>query len=323
MEKRYFGYRLDRLVCVDTIFSLFYSDWTSRFSSRGEHHDFWEALYLDKGRILVETDADSFELARGEVCFHRPGEHHRHSSLDAGGASVCVMSFACASGAMRLLERRRMALPEEIRRILSQLLKHGARAFSYIEDNDELLSMGRNPGGRPFSDQLVLSYLELFLAECLACAEERDAAAASAREDPDVLAANRKGALVDSAVAFLRKNVYRKVRIPELCEELNCSKTTLSVAFKERTGAGIVDYFNELKIEKAKELIRTEALNLTQIAERLSFCNLHYFSNAFKARTGMYPRQYAKSIRVFNGTYMLSDADAYGRPGGGPLSDPV
>ena len=44
----------------------------------------------------------------------------------------------------------------------------------------------------------------------------------------------------------------------------------------------------------AKELIRTSAMNFTEIAEAVGFESLHYFSRVFKARTGLSPSQYAK-----------------------------
>lgn len=323
MDKRYYEYPLKRVILVEALISLFYSDWTERFRSRGERHDFWEVIYLDKGRILVETDCgEPFPLEAGQAWFHRPNEYHVHSSLDDHGASVCVMAFRCSGESLHLLERRRLAVSEHGRRIISQLLRYGSRAFSFIDDTEDALYMGRKPDASALMDQLILSSLELFLADAIDMVSgtelRRDDSQTS--DAVNALSTNRHRALVSAAIELLKGRIYERIRIPELCLSLNCSKTTLSSAFKEYTGSGIIDYFNNLKIEKAKELIRHEDLNLTQIAERLAFCNLHYFSNAFKARTGIYPSQYAKSIRVYNGTYMLSDVERYGIPGSGSLA---
>ena len=94
--------------------------------------------------------------------------------------------------------------------------------------------------------------------------------------------------------------------IPELCTALGCSKTTLSTTFRAYTGSSVVPYFNRLKIEAAKHMIRFDDLSFTQIAVRLNFCNLNYFSTAFKRCTGMYPREYAKSLKVHNGVYLVN-----------------
>ncbi len=53
-----------------------------------------------------------------------------------------------------------------------------------------------------------------------------------------------------------------------------------------------------MKIDTAKELIRTERLNFTQISERLGYTSIHYFSRRFKKETGMTPSDYASSIKA-------------------------
>ena len=59
-----------------------------------------------------------------------------------------------------------------------------------------------------------------------------------------------------------------------------------------------------LKINAAKELIRTNRMNFTQIAEHLGYASIHYFSRQFKKVTGMTPSEYASSIKAMaEGTF--------------------
>jgi len=53
-----------------------------------------------------------------------------------------------------------------------------------------------------------------------------------------------------------------------------------------------------MKIEAAKELIRTGQMNFTQISEKLGYTSIHYFSRQFKKVTGMTPSEYASSIKA-------------------------
>ena len=53
-----------------------------------------------------------------------------------------------------------------------------------------------------------------------------------------------------------------------------------------------------MKVEAAKELIRTEQMNFTQISEKLGYTSIHYFSRQFKKVTGMTPSEYASSIKA-------------------------
>lgn len=57
-----------------------------------------------------------------------------------------------------------------------------------------------------------------------------------------------------------------------------------------------MEFFNRLKIEKAKELIRTRQFTFSQIADQLGYSSIHYFSRQFKKITGMSPTEYTESV---------------------------
>ena len=73
------------------------------------------------------------------------------------------------------------------------------------------------------------------------------------------------------------------------------SVSKLKLLFREKYGGGPINYFIELKIEKAKQLIDEGNLNLTEIAESLGFNSLHYFSRLFKKMTGISPSKYSQT----------------------------
>lgn len=55
-----------------------------------------------------------------------------------------------------------------------------------------------------------------------------------------------------------------------------------------------MEYYNNLKIARAKEMIITNELNVTQISEKLGYSNPNYFSKAFKKECGYTPIEYRK-----------------------------
>ena len=59
----------------------------------------------------------------------------------------------------------------------------------------------------------------------------------------------------------------------------------------------MIDYFSSMKIETAKQLIRDNHLNFTEISDRLGYTSVHYFSRQFKKLTGKTPSESATSIR--------------------------
>ena len=74
------------------------------------------------------------------------------------------------------------------------------------------------------------------------------------------------------------------------------SKSRFAHKFKDDTGLSPLQYFLNLKFEKAKELIAFSDLNITEIALQIGYDNPLYFSRHFKKHTGMSPSEYRNSI---------------------------
>lgn len=296
-SKRFFIQQLHKVISIDNIISLFYSDLNQKFDSIGERHDFWELVYIDRGKIEIETEEKKFILEKNHIYFHKPDEFHRHKTISNNIPSMCVVSFKCNSLLLDALANHIFYLPEYCQDILSQVLKYGSIIFSSIVDNKEQLYLVKNKKYPAFVEQMLINYLEIFLLEVL---NLNTMTATNISDNNKIIQShvNSNNGLVLAAKVYLLDNLFTKICIPDMCEALNCSKTLLHVTFKKHTGLSIIQYFNSLKIEKAKELIRTSDLNITEIAEQLRFCNINYFSNSFKKYTGMHPSEYAKSIKA-------------------------
>ncbi|MBL4676609.1 MAG: helix-turn-helix transcriptional regulator [Mucilaginibacter sp.] len=63
-------------------------------------------------------------------------------------------------------------------------------------------------------------------------------------------------------------------------------------AFKSYTGLSPGQYYIQLKIERAKELLNNPEIPIKQIAYDLRFDNYYYFSKMFKEKTGTAPTYY-------------------------------
>ena len=83
----------------------------------------------------------------------------------------------------------------------------------------------------------------------------------------------------------------------QICRDTLVGRSQLLKLFREKNGGGVIDFFLKLKIETAKQIIRENQLNFTQISERLGFSSIHYFSRQFKKITGMTPSEYASSVK--------------------------
>jgi AraC-like DNA-binding protein len=79
-----------------------------------------------------------------------------------------------------------------------------------------------------------------------------------------------------------------------LSQKLNFDYTYLANIFSETNGVTIEHFLIAHKIEKAKELILYDELNLTQISYKLNYSSVAHLSNQFKKVTGLSPSYYKK-----------------------------
>jgi AraC-like DNA-binding protein len=79
-----------------------------------------------------------------------------------------------------------------------------------------------------------------------------------------------------------------------LSEKLNHNYTYLSNLFSDVKGTTIEQFYLANKIEKVKELLVYDELNLTEIAWKLHYSSISHLSNQFKKMTGLTPSHFKK-----------------------------
>ncbi|MBE0652776.1 MAG: helix-turn-helix transcriptional regulator [Bacteroidales bacterium] len=77
-----------------------------------------------------------------------------------------------------------------------------------------------------------------------------------------------------------------------LSQKLNHNYTYLANLFSEVKGTTIEKYYLTHKIERVKELLAYDELNLTEIAWKLHYSSVAHLSNQFRKMTGLTPTQF-------------------------------
>jgi len=111
---------------------------------------------------------------------------------------------------------------------------------------------------------------------------------------------DKKNILVEKIKAIIIELVHYnkdqiKINLSDyLCERLNHNYTYLSNLFSEIKGTSIENFYLSNKIERAKELLIYDELNLTEIAYKLQYSSVAHLSNQFKKMTGLTPSHFKK-----------------------------
>jgi YesN/AraC family two-component response regulator len=86
-------------------------------------------------------------------------------------------------------------------------------------------------------------------------------------------------------------NYYNDVNLTQtsIADHFGVTCSSLSLQFKKKQGINMMDYLHMLRVEKAKELLRTTDMKIIKITEVVGFGNVKTFIRVFKNCTGVTP----------------------------------
>ncbi|HHY83317.1 MAG TPA: response regulator [Clostridiales bacterium] len=102
-----------------------------------------------------------------------------------------------------------------------------------------------------------------------------------------------------SIIMYIEKNYSRKsIPIQEIADSVHLTPAYICNAFKKETGKTIVQYLNDYRIEKAKELLKSNGIKLADIADQVGFGDVNYFIKVFKKTTNITPSEYRNKLLI-------------------------
>lgn len=114
-------------------------------------------------------------------------------------------------------------------------------------------------------------------------------------EKPD----QKNHSLLNSILEYMEQHYMEKeCSISHMAEHLYLTPTYLSAFFKKSTGKTIGNYLLEIRVEKAKRLLRDPQLKFYHVAEMVGYEDANYFAKVFKKKTGLTPSDYKKSLEL-------------------------
>lgn len=279
--------------CINRIISIHYFEYMSDFYFQGEAHNFWEFLCVDKGEVEVQAGKKVHLLKKGDIIFHRPMEFHNVKANGVIAPNLVVISFECPSPAMTFFEHKILQYGETEKRLLSSIIEEARQCFSSRLDDPSLLKLERQKE-RPFGgEQLIGLYLQELLIRLIRREQK------PIREPKPVLSKklNQDQLIFERVCNYFENNISRQLKIDEICKAHLVGRSHIQKIFRDKAGCGVIEYFSRMKVETAKQMIRNSQYNFTEIADKLRYSSIHYFSKQFKKISGMSPSEYSLSIQ--------------------------
>lgn len=108
----------------------------------------------------------------------------------------------------------------------------------------------------------------------------------------DIVEADETTTFIRQSIYYIHQHYTENISLEDVSENVHLSPSYFSSLFKEKTSISFTSYVNQLKIERAKKLLKKTDMTLVDIAMSLGFCSQSYFSSVFKKHVGMSPKQY-------------------------------
>ena len=279
---------------IDSINSIHYFEFDDAFHDELEAHEPWELVYVDRGECGVLADGERHSLKQGEMFFHKPGELHMLDLVPGVAPNIFIITFSSRSPAMRYFEDRKLSASMSTKQHISAILHEASSTYDLPFNNPKMPQLIQKADGVLWGGaQTIKIRLELMLIEIIRSNQYYEVKPKKFLSK-EIISDDFTLKIID----FMEQHLYGKFTIEQLSRALSFSKTYISQYFMKACGYSIIEYFNMMKINEAKRLIRESGFNFCEISEMLMFSNSHYFSTAFKRYTGMTPSQYKRSCKI-------------------------
>lgn len=263
---------------IRDILGYFYRIRTPGYEFSGEQHTFFELTYVDTGELYTEVDGVSYHLQEKEMILYGPGQFHKqHTGANSGVSYVTI-----------LFDMDNISLDAPLDWYASLL----NRVFPYTKTIYTLMKtlVHESASGLPYTDSLMLSLLMEIIIRLLQGEYTSNAKPAS------VVRQNYQNELFEKIIAYVESKLYEPLTIAEICQQFSLSRSSLQLLFKNAVNQSPKKYISDMKLEKSCQMLRENKYTVSEIASRLGYSSIHYFSNAFNQKYHISPSEYAKRI---------------------------
>jgi len=102
--------------------------------------------------------------------------------------------------------------------------------------------------------------------------------------------------LIKNIISYIDRNYSHEITLNLLSKHFNVTPNYISRLFKEETGEALFNYINEVRVEKAKKLLKEIELKIYEVSDKVGFKSPVHFNIVFNKYTGITPKQYRDGL---------------------------
>lgn len=246
-------------------------------ANQAHKHSFHEICYVESGSGVYEELGEIYPLCQGVLFSSRPGVVHQ--IRDVRELSLLFVAFELDE---------KLSDPGELARYAEQMLQ--GRPWMDGQADSPIVRLWQSmmvPGDE--TSALPAAALPLLSHGLLSSFPVSFGGGSSLGKPPLRATAEHT---VRRAKQYIRDNLDGNLALPEVARQLNLSERHLSRLFASNILESFTDVVKKERIRAAEALLLKSELPVKDIAERVGFSSVHYFTRIFAAFKGLPPAAY-------------------------------
>lgn len=240
-------------------------------------HTFFHFLYVEDGVGDAVIDEQDYSLTKGNIYLFSPGVSHMFYNSSEKLFKICEIKFKLNDPeAEKLISELPLVMHIGNSSVRTQLL-------SIYEENLLKENLFNEIIGHKF--QLMLTYL----------LREHQNLKKNPTVDGEV---EKCPPEINRVLKFICENYGQKISLEQLADIAGYEKNYFLRKFKKIKNCTPIVFLRTVRLEKAKELLSSSDLTVSQVASMIGFETVHHFSNFFLKYAGMRPMTYREENKT-------------------------
>ena len=241
----------------------------------GHAHKFFQYIYVVEGEGCITIGERTYSFQKDHIYLIPPSVIHDFAAGEQEGLQTIEIKFEVEN--------------EEILSQINQLPETMCLNNPLLKQILEMMIREGQEAGGYYMDIVHLKFCE-FLTRLFREQKREQADLAQKAMEPDF--SDEDDPVFRPVISFIREHMDQAVTLETLAGIACLEKTYFSKKFKEKYGRSPIHFLNDMRLSKARELLKYGHMNITQISQQTGFQSLHYFSRFFTKREGISPYEY-------------------------------
>jgi AraC-like DNA-binding protein len=229
-------------------------------------------IYITRGKGIFETEGKTYAVVPGSALFLLPGIKHRYKPVFETGWHEYWVGFQ-GKNFSRIMEEGLFSREY----VFSEIGLHDSIIATFNMIIDEVKTQA------PLFQLKTCAGIFSLIAEILSRNRRKDRM-------------NNYQRIVEKAKFLMEANVSGAINLLGISEQIGISTSRFNEIFKTYTSMTPYQYYMQLKIKKAADLLEQKDTSVKEVAYTLGFEDQYYFSRFFKKKTGVAPSAWRKLI---------------------------